>query len=95
MYTAYISIGNSDDKLTQEEWSRFFHDISHAIGNYASTVHGEWLSAPQSRYQNACWCVVLDSLDDKKNLQELLAIIRKQYRQDSIAWADVPDTAFL
>lgn len=89
----YISIGNSDDKLTQAEWARFLLDVDDAISDGAITVHGRWYSAPRSAYQNACWCAEFhepDAWHPKMALQALAAT----YRQDSIAWAEAT-TEFL
>ena len=103
--TAYVSIGNSDDKLTQKEWAKFFAKTRILMNSNNFTVHGEWHSLPQAQWQNACWCVEYDedlrlvnkegdvvTLGDHfiRRLMELAA----EFRQDSIAWAKA-DTAFI
>lgn len=85
--TAYISIGNSDDKLTQREWAGFVNETQEAVRNLAYTKHGEWFSATTSPYQNACWCVEVRPVM-VADLKERLAKIAHAYRQDSIAWAE-------
>lgn len=97
----YVSIGNSDDKLTQAEWSRFWHDVDAVIrasiygdGKRAVTVHGAWQSVGTDRWQNACWCIDSGGLD-LGPLKNHLRAIAGNYRQDSIAWAQVKDTEFL
>jgi hypothetical protein len=97
MSTVYISIENSDDKLTQLEWHEFADDVDQAVRNaarYAGTqVHGRWYSLPTEPWQNACWCIDFaddlsdDSADAKLTLRRTLARLARQYRQDSIAWA--------
>lgn len=93
--TVYISIGNSDDKLTQKEWTLFVVAILARIKPLASVAHGEWFSAPQAPWQNACWC--LEFPEDPAVLtevREVLAEIRDEFRQDSIAFA-IAQTEFI
>lgn len=93
MATVYISIGNSDDRLTQAEWSHFVADVNGVVRGYASVVHGQWFSLPDAPWQNACWCV---EVSDKAAmfLRDALRNSAKAYRQDSIAWA-AAETEFL
>jgi hypothetical protein len=95
----YISIGNSDDKLTQVEWSHFCQETTLAVIGYAGKVHGRWFSLPDSRYQNACWCVEFDYAtggdDNAAALKEELAVLARECKQDSIAWAEVKETEFI
>ncbi len=94
--TVYVSIGNSDDKLTQSEWSIFYARVDSLLENVALTaqIHGRWLSPGNAPWQNACWCVeVPESAVDK--LKADLANLARVYRQDSIAWAVAPETEFL
>lgn len=95
----YISIGNSDDKLTQLEWSQFYREVDIAI-RFSSKlmgsprVHGQWVSAPTDPWQNACWCVDLTP-GLAARLRRVLAVFADEYKQDSIAWADAPETDFI
>lgn len=96
----YISIGNSDDKLTQRSWSQFVEVVQSALdGTVAAghaTVHGSWRSPSDAPWQNACWCVEFPP--DRfavEPLRELLTGLTSDYRQDSIAWAEVKTTEFL
>lgn len=91
--TVYVSIGNSDDKLTQAEWSAFYGQVVSAVRACAQQVYGEWQSAPVSQWQNACIGFAVPSLDApflKDGLRQLAA----QFGQDSIAWAEA-QTEFL
>jgi hypothetical protein len=90
----YISIGNSDDKLTQAEWSSFHNGTEGAILSLADKVHGRWLSVPSDPWQNACWCVEVESLKVAR-LKQSMRNAAALYRQDSIAWAEVLVTEFL
>lgn len=89
----YVSIGNSDDQLTQKYWSYFFTETDFILRSQGH-IHGAWLSPPQSIYQNACWCVELVQPVVAKVKEELTALAKK-YHQDSIAWAEAPVTRFL
>lgn len=93
MTTAYVSIGNSDDKLTQQEWSLFFRQVAILLQRHGK-VHGQWASEPASAWQNACWCIEVSG-DSLHFVQAELVGLAMQYRQDSIAWAEVTSTEFL
>jgi hypothetical protein len=91
--TVYISIGNSDDKLSQFAWNAFCGDMEGILLKYARQFHGNWSSASRDSFQNACWCVepwphMVDEL------KESLTALAGRYRQDSIAWAEAT-TEFL
>jgi hypothetical protein len=91
----YISIGNSDDKLTQREWSAFMMRTHLAIQDRATTIHGAWYSPPGVEWQNACWCAELRSSARSEQLKDSLRLLAREFRQDSIAWAEAPTTEFL
>jgi hypothetical protein len=101
MTVIYVSIGNSDDKLTQAEWSAFHHEVDHTLEvrphlPSAPVVerHGHWLSQPDAPWQNACWCVEIDA-QYAADLKDALRAIAYEFGQDSIAWAAVPTTEFI
>ena len=87
LITVYVSIGNSDDKLTQAEWAAFWGETQAAICAHADRIYGEWISAPASRWQNACTAFDV-SRDRAADLRDQLARVAARYRQDSIAWAE-------
>lgn len=95
--TVYISIGNSDDKLSQRQWSQFVgtvHDaLAAVVARGRATLHGSWRSPSDAPWQNACWCFEA-SADVMEPLRELLSELAGIYRQDSVAWA-VAATEFL
>lgn len=82
----YVSIGNSDDKLTQEEWAEYWSDVNDVVVEYAGQVYGVWTSEANARYQNACWAFLVED-DDLNDLGNDLSEIRRRYRQDHIAVA--------
>ena len=91
--TVYISIGNSDDKLTQREWSEFVVEVA-AMAVSLGHTHGSWVSPSASPWQNACWCVEYPSDAVAETAKDELRALASRYRQDSIAWA-VAQTEFL
>jgi hypothetical protein len=93
--TVYVSIGNSDDRLSQHDWSCYVEAVDKAVDRAArfegATVHGRWYSLPHEAWQNACWCV--EFTEDLRViavnvLKETLPTIARQFGQDSIAWAE-------
>lgn len=88
----YISVGNSDDKLSQKQWAQMCDRISVAL--LGLETHGQWFSLPNTRFQNACWCVEVPHTSRNELLAELKQI-REEFVQDSIAWAETPDTLFI
>lgn len=93
MITVYVSIGNSDDKLSQAEWADLISDTFDTAAQAAWQVHGTWYSAPHQAYQNACICFEI-SETAAEDLKTMLAQIAADYSQDSIAWA-VAETEFI
>lgn len=90
--TVHVSIGNSDDKLSQADWSAFCAGVDAVIRNCASTVFGVWYSEPSSQWQNACWAFEPRDALSRARAREALSHTARIYRQDSIAWTDgVPD----
>lgn len=95
----YISIGNSDDELSQQEWSAFVAEVEARLP-FGGLVrrHGRWRSPSDDPWQNACWCVEIQDGAAPSSLlhcKEALAEVAAKYRQDSIAWAEVKTTEFL
>jgi hypothetical protein len=91
--SVYISIGNSDDKLSQSTWAHFVSDVDGLINGYATMKHGKWFSAADAPWQNACWCIEVSG-EAKALLRTALANTAGAFEQDSIAWAEA-ETEFL
>jgi len=95
---AYVSIGNTDNKLTQVQWAMFvdtvrrlFQDIEHEV-----QIVFEGFALPDSPYQNACWGLLLpEHRLPVELLRWRLARIAGLYRQDSIAWVEAAQTEFI
>lgn len=91
--TAYISIGNSDDRLTQRRWAEFAWNM-HSELEGRGQLHGEWFSAPDSDFQNACWCIEFPDRQTMGFVRSLIASIGRQFSQTSIAFA-IAETEFI
>lgn len=87
MSTVYISIGNSDDKLTQGEWASFVTGVRALVTVNAPKVWGYWLSSPDAPWQNMCICAEVPE-GSAAALKAQLTDLRHNYRQDSVAWAE-------
>lgn len=85
--TVYVSIGNSDDKLTQQRWAAYWATVRRVVLAYADRVHGEWMSAPVAPYQNACICLEVWH-PAAATLRAELQRAAREFGQDSIAWAE-------
>ena len=82
--TAVISIGNSDNKLTQMRWSYFVEQVDTIVDAHALQTHFRGFSPGDEAWQNACWMLDIDEAD-LTSLRESLAGAAKLYEQDSIA----------
>lgn len=92
MSTVVVQIGNTDNKLTQQEWSEFYDEVDRIMRD-SGTVHFAAPSVGSAPWQNACWAVTLHAPDTwylRKRLRNLAA----DYQQDSIAFL-VGETEFV
>jgi hypothetical protein len=85
--TIFVSIGNSDDKLSQEDWSLYVGRVNETLQSWADNVHGNWRSLPDDPWQNACWAVEFGAFDPQRAKVDLEEIAR-EFDQDSILWAE-------
>jgi len=94
MLTITLQIGNSDDKLTQREWSSFVIEVSAIVEGNASHTH--FFGAPSNWFvwQNVAWVIQFDDDAVKEIFKKKLIGIRKKYRQDSVAWTE-GETVFI
>jgi hypothetical protein len=89
--TVYVSIGNSDDKLTQSQWATFRSAVNTLVHMFANQMHGEWASISHAAWQNACWAFDIDPANARVMKREL-SQIAATFKQDSIAWAEATTT---
>lgn len=81
---ATIQIGNSDDKLSQREWSLYVSSIDKAITAQALTTHFFASSEGSKPWQNACWVAAVREAEVEFLFDDLKKI-RKKYKQHSVA----------
>jgi ribonuclease HI len=79
-----VQIGNSDNKLSQREWSDFVGEVSFQVTRASKVIHFFGGSATYERWQNVCWVVELVE-PHLQTLKAEVARIRGVYRQDSVA----------
>jgi len=95
----YVDIGNSDDRLTQREWSDFIFAVQKIVDWTCFTLHGVRFSAPADPWQNASWCVgFADNPHGRSSalsLRAALARLAADFHQNSIAWNQVNETEFI
>lgn len=84
----YVCIGNSDDKLSQEQWHLFFSHVRTLIERHASQVYGVWHSLPAERWQNACFGFEVRDADKREFVRMRLGVLAADYGQDWIAWTE-------
>lgn len=75
-----VSVGNSDDKLTQKEWNRFVEEIIDVLGD-SGKVHFFGGSSTFAPWQNVAWIVELK--DAPISVMAKVADIREKHKQDS------------
>lgn len=82
MTTICISIGNSDNKLTQTEWAAFILDLDGVIKKYEARRHFFGGSVTWVTWQNVMWCCELpaDSVDE---IKRAISLVRIHYGQDA------------
>lgn len=75
-----VSVGNSDDRLTQKEWNSFVRDISLLL-QISGEVHFFGGASTWEPWQNAAW--IVDLKDAPISVMARISEIRERYKQDS------------
>lgn len=83
--TVTIQIGNSDDKLSQSQWSHLCQSAKQQIEAHAFRVHFCGGSEPDAPWQNMCWVIEIQPMN-VRSLQDVLRNTANSYGQESIAW---------
>lgn len=84
MQQVSILIGNTDNKLAQNEWAEFVARTKAHIESLCERVHFFGGPPNYEPAQNACW--VVDMREEKQAaLEQGLREIRQSFRQDSVA----------
>lgn len=85
--TLVIQIGNTDNKLTQSEWSDFCASVRETVAAAARQVHFDGCAAGDAPRQNACWVIDVEAAPERlEKLRGSLREIRQRFRQDAVAW---------
>jgi hypothetical protein len=93
MKTITIQIGNTDNKLTQQEWAEYVNRTSATIDRFSEMTHFFGGSPNWYRWQNVAWVVEMSG----HNLNPFKAEIervRELYRQESVA-VTIGETEFV
>lgn len=77
-----VSVGNTDNKLTQQDWNKFVEDVIDAVGTYGK-VHFFGGASTWAPWQNVAWIVEV-APKDIDTLGDALTKIRKKYNQESV-----------
>ena len=80
---AVVSVGNTDNKLTQQEWAQFVDEIRIVIARYRDHVHFFGGPSNWQPWQNVA-CIVEIAPIDVGDFKLELIDVRKKYGQDSI-----------
>lgn len=84
--TAYMTIGNSDNRLTQGQWSQYCA-AAHALVHFHHVdVFFVGYSAPFSQYQNACFSFTYRAAVEDE-LRKEIAELAFRFNQNNIALA--------
>lgn len=92
--TVHVGIGNSDDKLSQRDYSAYIAAVDTTVRFYCGRFLGWWFSAPDAPWQNATVEFTI-SVAQVEKLRHELTEVRTRYRQDSLAWTQAPTTEFV
>ena len=90
--TVVVQIGNSDDKLSQRDWSAFYRNTLATLKGFGE-VHFAGASHSAAEWQNACFVIALD-VADVVGLRANLEQLAHHHRQNSIALT-VGETEFV
>lgn len=93
MKTATIQIGNTDNKLTQQEWAEFCKTVEATIQKHDCAVHFYGFPPGDAKWQNAAWVIAVP-FGALTSLRFHLAGIAGEYRQESIA-VTIGETVFV
>lgn len=92
MTTVVIQIGNSDNKLTQVEWSQFVAYTRDEVQAHSDRIHFDGGCRYDAPWQNACFVSEVFT-ENQEPLREQLRRLAYKFRQDSIA-ITVGETTF-
>ena len=84
--TLVLMIGNTDNRLTQQEWAAYCNEFMQLVTREALEVHFCGGPSTWSTYQNLCMVGVFDLGEpDHSRFVRELQDLRVRFRQDSVA----------
>jgi len=92
--TYILQIGNSDNKLTQKEWSEYVNKIIIVVKRHSDEIHFSGGSSNWEPWQNYCMIFTLISEDKLSLFIKILTDIKNEFNQDSVALT-IGNTQFL
>lgn len=78
-----ISVGNTDNKLTQQEFSNYVKQIDALVETYCTQKHFFGGSNTYDAWQNVTWLCDIEQIN-LGNLEVHLSFARRYFKQDSI-----------
>jgi hypothetical protein len=82
--TLTIQVSNSDNKLTQEEWSKMIDQMGGFLKHIDADIHFAGGSSPEKAWQN--YCYVVNVVEGVVNtVFNYVSYSAYRYKQDSIA----------
>jgi hypothetical protein len=86
MTTLTLQIGNTDNKLSQQEWHNFVNEVEKTLfGLGVLQCHFNGDSPGRAPWQNHCWVVDIHWETRERMFREFMTRILAEYRQDSMA----------
>lgn len=83
----YVTIGNSDNKLSQLDWAEFCGKVDELVRAFAADMYGEFYALSNAPWQNACWSFSIhESVTTAAKIN--LGHLAREFKQDSIVWAE-------
>jgi hypothetical protein len=82
MITLCVSIGNTDNKLTQHEWAKFVRAVGELLQCYQTIRYFFGGSATYEPWQNVCWLVQVNDAQ-LSEIKVSISSLRELYGQDS------------
>jgi hypothetical protein len=83
----YVSVSNTDQKLTLVQWSDMVAEVELEIERVASSLFLNWFSLPNGERQGAVWAFKMPS-GHREGLRARLDWLRRKYGQDEMTWAE-------
>jgi hypothetical protein len=87
MKTVTIQTGNTDNKLTQQEWSILVKLLADQIRSYAKEIHFFGGAESWAMWQNAAWVILIEQ-PQLDMLKAKVIEVREMCKQDSVAWTE-------